>query len=185
MKQKYFYIIIGFVLAIGFTVNATPTLIFQRSIFPETHNTYLLGSSTRAWLSSYITNSSSTRATITTAWITSLAGTTTMNGSNICTAANGACPTGAPGGGITSLNGLSGDTQTFATTTSSSGDTGFNIISAGTAHTFYIPYASATNTGQLLSADWTTFNSKQATLTGISPIIVTSTSSIYMAQANA
>lgn len=52
--------------------------------------------------------------------------------------------TGAPGSGITSLNGLTDDTQTFATGTSGSD---FNIVSAGTVHTFNIPSASTTARG--------------------------------------
>jgi hypothetical protein len=61
-------------------------------------------------------------------------------------------------GGLTSLNGLTGSTQTFATGTSG---TNFNISSTGTAHTFNIPTASASNRGLLSTTDWTTFNNKQ------------------------
>lgn len=64
------------------------------------------------------------------------------------------------GGGITSLNSLTGATQIFATGTAG---TDFGISSSGTAHTFNIPTASATNRGVLSSADWTTFNGKQDT----------------------
>lgn len=59
--------------------------------------------------------------------------------------------------GITSLNGLTGGTQTFASGTAG---TNFAISSSGTAHTFNLPIASATNTGKLSSSDWSIFNAK-------------------------
>jgi len=60
--------------------------------------------------------------------------------------------------GITSLNGLTALTQTFAVGTSG---TDFGISSATSTHTFNLPTASAANRGALSSADWTTFNNKQ------------------------
>jgi hypothetical protein len=72
--------------------------------------------------------------------------------------------------GITSLNGLTALTQTFAVGTSG---TDFGISSSTSTHTFNLPTASATNRGALSSADWTTFNNKQNALTN--PITGTGT----------
>lgn len=70
------------------------------------------------------------------------------------------------GTGITSLNGLTGATQTFAT----SGASGINISSAGTTHTFNQPTSTASQSGYLSSADWTTFNAKESALTFTTPL---------------
>jgi hypothetical protein len=59
--------------------------------------------------------------------------------------------------GITSLNGLTALSQTFAT---GSSGTDFAISSTTSTHTFNLPTASAVNRGALSSADWSTFNSK-------------------------
>lgn len=67
-------------------------------------------------------------------------------------------------GGITTLNTLTGSTQTFATGTSGSD---FNISSASTTHTFNIPTASASNRGLLSTTDWSTFNGKLSNITGL------------------
>jgi hypothetical protein len=60
-------------------------------------------------------------------------------------------------GGITSLNGLTDASQTFAVGTAGAG---FSISSAGGVHTFNIPNASATAKGLLTAVDWSTFNNK-------------------------
>jgi hypothetical protein len=67
--------------------------------------------------------------------------------------------TGSGGSGITEINTLDATTQTLAVGTSG---TDFAINSATSTHTFNLPTASASNRGALSSADWTTFNSKQA-----------------------
>ena len=60
-------------------------------------------------------------------------------------------------GGISSLNGLTANSQYLAVGTSG---TDFNINSVTDTHTFNLPTASATNRGALSSADWITFNGK-------------------------
>jgi len=64
-------------------------------------------------------------------------------------------------GGVTSLNGLTENTQYLAVGTTG---TDFNINSLTDTHTFNLPTASALNRGALSSADWTTFNNKQNAL---------------------
>jgi hypothetical protein len=64
---------------------------------------------------------------------------------------------GSGGSGITSLNGLSVASQTFA---SSSAGTDFAIISSGSTHTFQLPSAGASARGLLTASDWTLFNNK-------------------------
>ena len=59
--------------------------------------------------------------------------------------------------GLTALNGLTTQVQSFATGTSG---TDFGISSATSTHTFNLPTASATNRGALSSADWSAFNGK-------------------------
>jgi len=65
------------------------------------------------------------------------------------------------GTGMTALNGLSADVQTISTGTTG---TDFNVVSSGTDHQFNLPTASATTRGALSSANWSTFNGKQAAL---------------------
>ncbi|MFN7729740.1 MAG: beta strand repeat-containing protein [Bdellovibrio sp.] len=67
---------------------------------------------------------------------------------------------GIAGSGLTSLNSITGSTQTFATGTSG---VDFNISSAASTHTFNLPNADATRRGALTSADWTTFSNKLST----------------------
>lgn len=67
--------------------------------------------------------------------------------------------------GLTALNGLTEQVQTFATGTTG---TDFGISSSVSTHTFNLPTASALNRGALSAADWTTFNNKgNGTVTSI------------------
>ncbi len=89
---------------------------------------------------------------------------TVKEGSNVTFSLSGQTLTIAAalaGSGITSLNGLTTDPQTFATGTTG---TDFGISSAGSTHTFNLPSASAANRGLLTSANWSTFNDKQAAI---------------------
>jgi hypothetical protein len=63
--------------------------------------------------------------------------------------------------GLTSLNGLTAQTQLLAVGTSG---TDFAISSTTATHTFNLPTASAANRGALSTADFTTFAAKQAAL---------------------
>jgi hypothetical protein len=58
--------------------------------------------------------------------------------------------------GLSSLNGLTANTQNFAT---GSSGTDFGISSVGSTHTFNIPTASASNRGLITSSDYTAFSS--------------------------
>lgn len=81
-----------------------------------------------------------------------------------------------PATGITSLNGLTGTTQTFATGTTGAD---FNISSSGTTHTFNIPSASTANRGLVTIAAQSFLGAKTFTLGTItsaaSPIASTAT----------
>ncbi len=74
---------------------------------------------------------------------------------------NVSCPTcGIAGSGISTLNTLTGTTQTFATGT---GGSDFNISSSGTTHTFNIPDASASSRGLITTGTQTFAGSKNFT----------------------
>lgn len=74
------------------------------------------------------------------------------------------------GSAITSLNGMTGSVQTFAAGTTG---TDFTISSAANVHTFNLPVASATNSGKLSAANWTTFNNKTGVVTATTAAAVT------------
>jgi hypothetical protein len=109
------------------------------------------------------------------ATLTQGSGITVTNGAGSITIA-------ASGSGITSLNSLTGATQTFAVGTSG---TDFNIVSSVTTHTFNIPDASgsargAVTTGTQTLAGAKTFSSQIASTvaTGTAPLSVSSTTKV-------
>lgn len=70
----------------------------------------------------------------------------------------------------TTINGVATTTFTFSTSTTG---TDFNISTTTNTIIFNLPTASALNRGALSSTDWSTFNNKQATVSGTYPIVVT------------
>jgi hypothetical protein len=80
------------------------------------------------------------------------------------------------GTGITAINSLTGSAQTLVTGTSGSD---FAINSSGTTHTFNLPTANATNRGLLSTTDWSTFNGKQAALSGTGFVKISGTTISY------
>lgn len=95
----------------------------------------------------------------------------TVNAQGIVTAAT------SVGSGITTLNALTASTQIFAT---GAAGADFNIVSSTSTHTFNLPIASGTNTGKLSNTDWTTFNGKQAALSGTGYVKFASTTPSYL-----
>lgn len=75
------------------------------------------------------------------------------------------------GAGITSINALTDPAQLLVTGTAG---TDFAITSSVATTTFDLPTASASNRGALSTTDWSTFNSKESTLTFSSPLSRTS-----------
>ena len=127
------------------TLNAEDITVDRLFTFPDLSGTLALGTAT----SNYLTYWSSANV------LTGIASGTVGHVLTATSTAPGFSWEAASGGGITSLNGLTGATQTFATSTSESV---FNISSSGTAHTFSI----GTNLSTLNAL---------ATTTNISPLV--------------
>lgn len=79
------------------------------------------------------------------------------------------------GSGITSLNGLTGLTQTFSTGTSGSD---LNIVSSGTVHTINAPTVSSSNRGMVTSSLFNTWNNKLGSTLSPTNIFVGNGSSV-------
>lgn len=157
--------------------SGAPNSTYHRNILPFSHGLYDVGTSSNAFNQIFATATSSAglfQATSTTA------SSTFANGLNLtggCFAIGGTC---LSTGGITSLNGLTGATQTFASS-SSALNNDVAIVSSGTTHTFRWPDASGTVRGFLSSSDWTTFNNKQASLGSLTGLVASNGTVTYAA----
>ncbi len=154
---------LGTALATGLAVSATPAA----TTVVESDGSGKIAST---WLPSSISaNTSGNAATATAPATTPTLCSVGSYARGIDTSFNAAGCTvdGGGAGGITNLNGLTLATQTFATGTTG---TDFGIVSSGSVHTFNLPSASASNRGLLTSADWSTFNGKQAAISVSAPI---------------
>jgi len=103
--------------------------------------------------------------------------------------------------GVSSLNSLTGSTQTFATGSAAGAGNGFNIVSSGSTHTFNLPDASATvkgvvNTSAQTFAGTKTFdavsvanglsaNSSSATIAGFNAAITNVSAALTINGTNA
>jgi len=154
---------LGTSLATGLAVSATPAA----TTVVESDGTGKIAST---WLPSSISSSTSGNAATATAPAsvpTLCSAGSYARGVDTAFNAAGCTVDGGGVGGITSLNSLTPASQTFATGTTG---TDFGIVSSGSTHTFNLPSASAANRGLLTSADWSTFNGKQAAVSVSAPI---------------
>ncbi len=87
--------------------------------------------------------------------------------------------------GVSSLNALTGSTQTFATGTAAGAGNAFNIVSSGTTHTFNLPDASATVKGVVTTAAQTFAGTKTIDAVNVKGALVGNTSSATISGFNA
>ena len=89
--------------------------------------------------------------------------------SNIVTSTGLPCASSGGGGSTTTINGVQGNTFTFATGTTG---TNFNIATSSGTLTFNLPTASAANRGLLSTTDWSAFNAAAASTTALTPTYI-------------
>lgn len=125
----------------GMTLGSTGVLTITSNVSAANLSGTNTGDETKATITSKLAIATSTGSLIvgssTTGWVG-----LTVGSNGLCLVASSTAPSGlswetcATGSGITSLNGLTGATQTFSTSTSANT---FNIISSGTNHQWNIP----------------------------------------------
>ncbi len=90
---------------------------------------------------------------------TTTPGCTQLDSTGVLYSTGTACGSSGGGSATTTINGASGPTFTFATTSIGAD---FSISTSTGQVNFNLPTASASNRGALSPTDWTTFNNKQA-----------------------
>jgi hypothetical protein len=186
MKKLYLVTLLILQLALAITTNAQNVGINATSSLPDNSAMLDVSSTDKGFLAPRLTTTQQNAISLPATGL--LIFNTTDNVFKVNTGTP-AVPLWTPlalgsGVAISSLNGLTGITQTFATGTAG---TDFGITSSGTAHTFNIPTASAANRGALSASDWSIFNGKLGltSLSATTPLSYNNTTGAFsIAQAN-
>lgn len=116
--MKKILTLIAFLVTIVFsigTVSAAPSYIYQKTIYPEIHNTYDLGSVSKQWQNIFVKNASTTNLSV----LDQATGCAQFGSGGSLLSTGIPCGSGSGGSATTTINGASGPNFTFATGTAS------------------------------------------------------------------